>query len=895
MEQANLLAPTVLLVIALVSCGMALRMWAIRARCVREPFALGIVIATAALLLSVIAGGRVQMPWQLPLVWLDGPVEEPRVVDYILLLFGVLLLYRYAGASYEQWNGLRSMRHHRQIGERASMLRDAAAELRRIVRREPVEVHQLVSAYATTPQLETIRTTWRDEAREILTLRTPSYVIESDGWHDAQGCWVGVNVKTDDPVLLYPAHEPPGHDEVRRFIAYALKLFPNRAASELELIVAIEEPAASAASTFDPNIRVVTRDALLADLVDFSDYRRKILKRVETEPLPDSMLTLPGVYVPSRFRSGEQSLDAETYLQEWLADPSQRQMAMLGEYGQGKSTTALMFTYKLLRADDWNSGRIPLLIELRGTSPRNLQPLSLLGAWAAQHNMNPQALLKLHIAGRIVLIFEGFDEMALVGDADTRLKHFKVLWQFCYERAKILITGRPNFFLDDGEMRQALGIHVPVIGRPYCDAVRLAPFTPDQIEAALRNQPESVRTGIVTLVGKNGRFAELVSRPSLLHIVSVLWERERLYEKVEQLDSALVMELFVRHSYRRQGLKEIDTPDFMALTTAEREYFMKGIAAFMAANRLQNQIGVNQLNQLIIDLLEAAPEELSARADAMQREITQPLRERVRDADQIEHVKTDVRACGLLVDDPAAPGTFRFGHKSFFEYLFAATVAERILHDTAVSRALLRATGAKVAAIAALPVALQFLAEIVQRGAGRMRIEAAGSRRAEKELALKLLRAITGAKGLSWLWERYDLCQGAIEKAAERRGRLVSALAALSPVVIVTGLFSVVLFPDDAVFSPVRWSLLLVLAMAFTFSTFRGLRLDPGAAHSVWNLLCRHLDISDAVLHEIAGTALLPFLRKEPFDYFIEDSAPRETERPRKTAKAPRAGRTTST
>ena len=93
--------------------------------------------------------------------------------------------------------------------------------------------------------------------------------------------------------------------------------------------------------------------------------------------------------------------------------------------------------------------------------------------------------MRLLIAGRLALVFEGFDEMALVGDAEIRLKHFRTLWQFAYPRAKILVTGRPNFFLDEEEMKAALGISKPIGDRPYCEALRLAPFNPEQIRDCL--------------------------------------------------------------------------------------------------------------------------------------------------------------------------------------------------------------------------------------------------------------------------------------------------------------------------------------------------------------------------------------------------------------------------
>jgi hypothetical protein len=57
-----------------------------------------------------------------------------------------------------------------------------------------------------------------------------------------------------------------------------------------------------------------------------------------------------------------------------------------------------------------------------------------------------------------------------------------------------------------------------------------------------------------------------------------------------------------------------------------------------------------------------------------------PLSERVAgNEDAIEHVKTDVRTCALLVEDPTRSNAFRFAHKSFMEYLVASVGVGLIL------------------------------------------------------------------------------------------------------------------------------------------------------------------------------------------------------------------------
>lgn len=631
----------------------------------------------------------------------------------------------------------------------------------------------------------------------------------------------------------------------------------------------------------DLPIRYETEASLLDCLVDFKDYFHDIKRRALYNRLPDSDLTLANVYVPSHFflsTGVKQGSSIEEYLNNWLNEPSQRQLALLGEYGQGKSTAALMWAYHLCCEKSQPFGRIPLLIELRGTSPRNLTPLQLLGAWAAQYNINPRALMRLLIAGKLVLIFEGFDEMALVGDFDMRHKHFKTLWQFAYPQSKILITGRPNLFLDEEQMKAALGISCPIGNLPYCEALRLSPFDPEQIKEALRSYKKAVIDQIHALVLKNPRFHELVSRPSLLHIVAVLWERERLYENVDKLTSAYVMNLFIRHSYTRQGLKEADSPGFMALTTLEREYFMTGIAAYMAAKQLPNQITSTQLNEAITDLVACIPESVSTESSAISGETTRPLPIRIQDTEYgAEHVKTDVRACGLLVDDPASPGTFRFGHKSFMEYLFAAVVAERIQNvKSEKARAVFKATNAQIEDVLLLSVAIEFLSELLVGVKGGKETEHAAK---ELSIAKQLFGTIVSESATRAVYRRPAVFREVLiyclaKRLSPRRGFIIHILplflAMVAPTTILFMLFFRTKWTTGVDRSNVR---IWMIVMMMTLSIFTLYNLSTPVVIrrrlSLWNHICKVLGIKDRILHKVIGTSLIPYVRKQPFDYYL--------------------------
>ncbi|MBK7222591.1 MAG: hypothetical protein IPH94_15125 [Saprospiraceae bacterium] len=60
----------------------------------------------------------------------------------------------------------------------------------------------------------------------------------------------------------------------------------------------------------------------------------------------------------------------------------------------------------------------------------------ILSTWAANYRLDTASLLKLHKAGKLLIIFEGFDEMDMIGDREMRLNHFQRLWEFAISKSK---------------------------------------------------------------------------------------------------------------------------------------------------------------------------------------------------------------------------------------------------------------------------------------------------------------------------------------------------------------------------------------------------------------------------------------------------------------------------
>jgi hypothetical protein len=325
--------------------------------------------------------------------------------------------------------------------------------------------------------------------------------------------------------------------------------------------------------------------------------------------------------------------------------------------------------------------RIPILFELRGKSPANLSPAELLGAWAQQYRIQALALIKLLAAGRLILIFEGFDEMGNISNAESRIEQFRALWRFSYPNAKLLFTGRANLFFEEKEVEVVFPAQRDG-PRPSCKIFRLNPFSVDQIRSSLRWVDNSTRDEIIAVAGKNPQLFDIIARPSLLYIVGLLWPQLKELLISGGITSADVIGRFVEHSYRRQAEKALGAPAFMQLLSGERRYFHEGIACEMAVNLVPNQISREDFTSAVGRLYDSYPDSTSLIPSSITEPKLAPLKVRLRDFDSksaLETVLTDVRTHGVIVTDPARQGSFRFAHKSFFEFLAAKAAAYSLL------------------------------------------------------------------------------------------------------------------------------------------------------------------------------------------------------------------------
>jgi WD40 repeat protein len=256
-------------------------------------------------------------------------------------------------------------------------------------------------------------------------------------------------------------------------------------------------------------------------LLDLRDYVAGQAARLHSDQrYPHSL------YVPQRFRD----LEAETAgVRENLVEDLLRDLAtdagrftlVLGEFGRGK-TFALRELARHIPAR--LPHLIPIYVELRELDKAHSVE-GLVAAHLANHGeevIDIRAFRYMLAQGRIVLLFDGFDELATRVTYDRAADHLQTLLSAAEGKAKIIVASRTQHFKSHEQVFTALGERVGLLpGRRVLD---IEDFTTDQVRAYLGNLygEEDAADERLRLIAGIEDLLGLSSNPRMLSFIAAL-------------------------------------------------------------------------------------------------------------------------------------------------------------------------------------------------------------------------------------------------------------------------------------------------------------------------------------------------------------------------------------
>ena len=223
--------------------------------------------------------------------------------------------------------------------------------------------------------------------------------------------------------------------------------------------------------------------------------------------------------------------DIDDYIEAWLEDPAKQHVSVLGEFGTGKTWFALHYAWKALQAyqkakqEGRSRPRLPLVVPLRDYA-KAVSVRSLFSEFFFDKYEIPipnySAFERLNRMGKLLLIFDGFDEMAARVNNQEMVNNFWELAKAVVPGSKVILTCRTEHFPEARQGRKLLNAELQAstsnltVEAPRFEVLELEKFDSDRIRKVLSF---SARPETIERVMGDPQLLDLARRPVMVDLI----------------------------------------------------------------------------------------------------------------------------------------------------------------------------------------------------------------------------------------------------------------------------------------------------------------------------------------------------------------------------------------
>ena len=350
-----------------------------------------------------------------------------------------------------------------------------------------------------------------------------------------------------------------------------------------------------------------------------------------------------------RARYGRENGWLEGYIDRWLTDPSKEHISILGEFGTGKTSFALHYAwttlqqYREAKKRGLARPRVPLVIPLRDYAKAVTVESLFSEFFFRKYEMLPgySAFEQLNRMGKLLLIFDGFDEMAAKVDRQEMINNFWRLARVVVPGSKAILTCRTEHFPEAKEGRALLGAQLKastanLTGEPpQFEVMELERLDDQQIRELLgfHTTPEVIDT--------------IVQRPQLLDLARRPVMAGYILEALPEIQAGKPIDLARVYLYAVTRKMERDIESGRTFTSlADKLYFLCEVAWEMLSTDTMS-LNYRQFPDRLANLFGEA----------------------VKERKDLDHWHYDMMGQSLLVRN--ADGDYTPAHRSLIEFLVA--------------------------------------------------------------------------------------------------------------------------------------------------------------------------------------------------------------------------------